>query len=175
MAGNLIWRLFLALAVALIIRSSYSVVLDIVAVNQSSSWPSTQGTVVKYTDFNAALRSWRRDQIVEYEFHVQGVRYTGNQITFSKRSKWDYEDVKTATAKWPSNPEVSVYYDSANPMRSVLEPGGSNVANILFFVAQLLAALGLSALLIFHLRQDRLNPSPIDVTNPPSGTKDARH
>ena len=160
MAGNLIWRFFLALLVVLIIRSAYyDVALDIIAVNDSSAWPSVKGRVVRFADFNANLRSWRDDQIVEYEFEVEGVRYTGNQVSFSKRSRWNYDAVKEATAKWSLNPDAKVYYDSANPNRSVLEPGGSNVANIAFFTAQLFGALGLSFLLIFHLRQDRMKGS----------------
>ncbi len=169
MAGNIIWRLFLFAAVAMIIRSSSFVALDIIAVSESPSWPSAQGRVVRYTDFNAALRSWKRDQIVEYEFQVQGVRYTGNQIAFSKRSKWDYDDVKEVTAKWSSFPQVKVHYDSENPMRCVLEPGGSNFANIIFFIAQLLTALALSALLFLHLRQDQQRPSLGNTPNQPPG------
>lgn len=157
--------------VVLIVRSSYFVALDIIAVNESVTWPSVRGSVTRFTDVNGASapRSWKRDRIVEYEFKVREVRYTGNQISFSKRSKWDFDDVKVITAKWSSNPEVSVYYDPSNPMRSVLERGGSNVANILFFSAQLLTALVLVALLAFHLRQDRDIPSPIDALNPPPG------
>lgn len=65
MAGNIIWRLFLFAAVMMIIRSSCFVVSDIIAVAESSSWPSAQGKVIRYTDFNAALRSWKRDCSVE--------------------------------------------------------------------------------------------------------------
>jgi hypothetical protein len=160
MAGNRISRLILVLVVVLIIRSSYFVVLDIVAVIESASWASVRGTVVQFADFNAARKSWRRDQIVEYEFRVQGVRYTGNQISFAKRSKWSYGDVKAITTKWSSNPDVTVFYDPANPLRSVLEPGGSNVANAVFFGVQLLTALAFSVVLVFHVRQDRPHSSP---------------
>jgi hypothetical protein len=171
MFGNYLWRLFLTVVVVLILRSAYFVGCDIVAVNESQSWPSVQGTVVRFTDVNGsgAPKSWRRDRIVEYSYQVDGSSYTGNQISFSKRSKWMYEDVKAITSTWVTMPEVRVFFDPKNPARSVLQPGGSNIANLLFIFAQVVTALALSFVLVYHIRSSaKLPATPNNASpNPP--------
>lgn len=154
MIGNIIWRLFLFVAVVLILRSAYFVILDAIAVGESATWQSTQGTVVRFTDVNGegVPRTWKRDRIVEYSYRVNGDELMGNQISFSRRSRWTFDDVKKATAQWSADPVLTVYYDEQNPSKSVIQPGGSNLANILFLSIQLIAAVGMSILLVYHIR-----------------------
>jgi hypothetical protein len=147
--GNLIWRIALIGIIAFAIRGAYHVATDIRDAQRSSNWSSTSGKVIRFVDINCSLmpQEWPDDRIVEYRYVVDGQEYNGNRISFSRRSKWPYQEVKALVSPWQSSPETTVYFDPTNPRLSVLQKGGSNYWNIGFFCLQIIVILCLALLL----------------------------
>lgn len=98
----------------------------------SESWPGVTGQVI-YTDVDRVHKmsstsgsnssEYRYVPEVQYEYQVEGVTYEGDRIQFGssrERSRFRAQDV---VDRYPITSEVTVYYDPANPSKSVLEPG----------------------------------------------------
>lgn len=157
MWSRILWRLVLSILLVGMAKSANNVWRDIQHTKTSVTWSRTEGQIVKTTDVNSP--PWRgrhpSNQIVEYEFKVDGVSYFGRTISFSRRSAWYHDEVKELIQKLTQSPFVTVYFDPMLPQNSVLDPGGSNQANIIFFVCQILAAAVFAALIVIDVKVSR--------------------
>lgn len=82
---------------------------------------------------------------VRYSYEVGGMRYTSTQVNYSLPNT----EPEAVVARYPVGKEVAVYYDSARPTLSVLEPGKLD-SDVWELWAVLLAVLiGTPALLIY--------------------------
>jgi len=156
--GNLIWRIALMTLIAFAIRSTYQVAADIRDTKKSINWPSTSGDVSRFVDINSQLspKAWADDQIVEYRYIVNGKEYNGKRVSFSRRSKWQYNEVKALASPWLLKPETIVYFDPENPNLSVLQKGGSNFWNIGFLCLQIIAIVCLALLFKFSFQTRKI-------------------
>lgn len=118
----------------------------------SPSWPTTRGTVVVSSvdrEWNAREGEHYYDLHIWYTYVVGGREYRGTAVTFGRhRAGPDY--MYRIKAKYPIGSSVSVYYDSRDPSRAVLEPGldrtgllNSLGATLFFELCFLLPALAL--------------------------------
>jgi hypothetical protein len=129
--------------------------LDIYRTANSEDWPSVSGRIIRFADMSSGdqPRSWKKDRIVEYEYSVSSQKFNGNRISFNRRKKWYPNDVKELTNAWIASDKVAVFYSPKNPKLSVLKPGGSNVANIVFLSAQLVGVCGLMWVFYWSMRR----------------------
>ena len=155
--SRLLWRLVLSFLLIGIAKSAFGVWKDIQRTETSVSWPKAEGSIVKVTDVNT--QPWRgkhpSDQIVEYEFAVEGATYLGRTISFSRRSAWYHDEVKELVLRLAQSTSVAVYFDPQSPQNSVLYPGGSNRTNIIFFACQILAVVVFGALIVIDVKASR--------------------
>ena len=96
----------------------------------SEDWPSTTGTVVKtyvIEDYDGDDERYYYTPYVNYEFSVEGVNYTSNDI-YVGSGFGRYRSESTAERQledYPVGSEVTVYYNSENPNNCALFPGVS--------------------------------------------------
>ena len=103
----------------------------------SRNWASTYGRVVTS---NVESGRGSIDEVsycveVTYRYIFRGLSYSGNTIRFGSRCYNDYGKAQREADLYPQGEDVLVYFDSANPKESVLEPGGnlgSPVGQLLF-------------------------------------------
>lgn len=153
MIRNVAWRILLITLIFLIARSAYFVGFDAYHTVQSGGWPSTIGKIVKIADATTETqqKSWAKDKIIEYKYSVKGEDFNGNKISFSRRKKWYYDEVNKLVAPWRLDGNVTVFYSPDKAGLSVINPGGSNVANIAFLCAQILGITVLAAALTWSI------------------------
>ena len=82
---------------------------------------------------------------VRYQYSVNGVEYSGHALSFGR--SYSRGDIMQVSKKFPVGHTVAVYYDPANPERSVLMPGG-NVGQAELTFDILLVLVGLCLLLV---------------------------
>jgi hypothetical protein len=154
----LLWRLVLPFLLIGIIRSACAVWRDIQHTEVSKSWPMVEGRMIRHTDLNKVPWKGRHksDEIVEYQFTVRGVAYLGRTVSFSRRSTWYHNEVKSFVMSLTTSPIVMVYFDPQSPQTSVLQPGGSNTANILFFTCQVLCVIAFATLIVMDVKNTRI-------------------
>jgi hypothetical protein len=101
----------------------------------STEWPDTSGFVT-YSDIHESSDSdgttYGAD--VRYTYDVSGVGYRGDRIFIGEYSTSSYSWAAGYVEKYPVDAEVKVYYDPAEPGRSVLEPGLDWFGVGLFFI-----------------------------------------
>jgi len=95
----------------------------------SRNWPTVNGKVVDSgvessveTGTHGVLHTSCRPMI-KYEYEVSGVSHAGNNWAFHTLWSTDTAWAESIIQKYPTGSQVTVYYDPANPDRSVLEPG----------------------------------------------------
>ena len=97
---------------------------------ESTSWPSVQGTITKAwvetqkhedDDGSVTITHFPR---WEYEFVISGMTYTSQNISFGGTggSHNEYE-AQEGLNQYPVNSQVQVFYNPSNPEEAVLEPG----------------------------------------------------
>lgn len=90
----------------------------------SESWPSVNG---RLTD----VRLWGKRRIdgemkeaekliVEYEYEIDGLKYTGTSATFYTLV---YPETLEFFKHYPKGSDVKIYYNPKDPVESVLIPG----------------------------------------------------
>lgn len=92
---------------------------------ESDSWPKVQGVITKSEIKNVLVGRTQFKPLVEYTYTVNGSDYSSNWINIGnlfKDRKGKNEAIEIVN-KFSSNSNVSIYYDSNNPIRSVLIPG----------------------------------------------------
>jgi hypothetical protein len=153
MTGNLIWRILLTAFIALIARSAYYVGSDVYYTAQSTDWPSTEGEIIKIVNpsKDPQPKSWAKDKIVEYKYLAEGKEFSGNKISFNRRKKWYGNDVTRLVAPLSLGDGITVFYNPKNAAISVLNPGGSNTANVAFLCAQILGITMLATALSWSI------------------------
>jgi hypothetical protein len=79
---------------------------------------------------------------VRYEFSVRGRTFDGGEtaIGSSVASFRDEEAAREETARFPAGSEVTVFYDPADPRRSVLRPGAPRLVPLVLAGLALLGA-----------------------------------
>ena len=91
---------------------------------KSVSWPSVEGKI-SY----ARVESTRSDgkqkyrPAVKYNYVVNSKPYTGNRVTASDDLKNNRGSAMDVLKNYPVGSVVPVYYDPADPVTSLLEPG----------------------------------------------------
>jgi len=92
----------------------------------AESWQKTQGVVqsselsVRHRPDSDGSSSTQYYPRVVYNYQVKGTNYTNNALTFGKANT-SKKKANLAVAKYPAGASVQVYYDPADPTKSVLE------------------------------------------------------
>lgn len=130
---NLSWKsIILVLAgVSILFFSTQQWILAYASLN----WQTAQGEIVVSEAIACTKKRQHRHQArIIYEYSVNGVLYSSENITYST-------DVSTETcrdaeeevmAQYPLGKSVLVYYNPENPENSVLQPGGTSFISIGF-------------------------------------------
>lgn len=124
--------------ITFLLKSAYNVADDIGKTLRSSQWPTTPGTLIRVIEESRFTRPSSKSYSLEYSYVIDGREYRGNQISFSRRHGWSKRDIDELVAQLRLEQEITVHYDPSNPTVSVLQPGGSNLANIIFFCVQII-------------------------------------
>ena len=150
-----LWRLTLCFLLLGIAKSAVFVYQDIRLTSASAGWIMTKGRFVGLADVNnpPMKGKFKSDQIVEYEFEVGNQTYRGTAISFSRRTAWYLNEVKSLISELKSMPSLPIYYDPLSPSNSVLKPGGSNRDNIWFFCSQIFFIILLAMLILADFKK----------------------
>ena len=125
----------------------------------SESWPTAPGRVL-----SARMTSHRSDDSttygadVQYEYMVDGVRYTGDRVHFGQYSTSDRSYARGILKRYPKGKAVKVYHDPDRPDRSILEPGAGGAAWITPILGGVFLLAG-AGMLVLAVRMKRLAES----------------
>ena len=107
---------------------------------ESTSWPSVQGTITRAwievqehrdDDGDRTIRHYPR---WEYEFVVSGMTYTGQNIDFSgTQSSMSESKAREELEQYPLNSEVQVFYNPSDPGEAALEPGLEGTMTLIIY------------------------------------------
>jgi len=148
----LVWCVIPAVLVFGLTRSASRVWQDIQRTSSSAVWPSIVGQITYVIDPDSYLiHRYESDAILAFKYTVNGKEYTSSTISFSRRYKWYYSEIKEFTTPFRSHPSVRLFYDPQKPWIAVLQPGGSNSDNIWFFAGQCVAILLTSIFLVLMI------------------------
>ncbi len=112
----------------------------------SKSWPTTKG-MISSSQIKEEMRlsSTEKEYEIEinYSYSVNGIEYTSMCYTFSELKYSSENEAKEEIKKYIQNSDVTVYYDSTDPAKSVLKPGPNwqNWKSILIGFTLLLAGI----------------------------------
>lgn len=119
----------------------------------AESWLKTQGVVQsselsvrrnRDTDGSSSTQYFPK---VVYNYEVKGTNYTSNVLSFGKANT-SKKKANLAVAKYPVGTSVQVYYDPADPTKSVLETEANGfVMNLILGI--FLVVIGLLMVFIF--------------------------
>jgi hypothetical protein len=110
----------------------------------SSGWPAAEGVIVWSRVGTGSTRDFAYyEPDVEYCYSVGDQRFRSDRIVYGGvwLTRWLADRV---AEKYPIGRKVSVYYDSDNPSRAVLEPGLSGLCMVLIAIGLTLIALGVT-------------------------------
>ena len=99
----------------------------------SQGWSGVQGKVLEAriekaeTSDSDGSPSTLYTPVVRYSYPVMGKEYTGERISFAVRTS-NPRPASQIIDRYPAGSSVMVYYDPADPTRSVLERTGGNFA-----------------------------------------------
>jgi hypothetical protein len=116
----------------------------------SQSWPRVRGTIVSselegYPLQPPSTGMRMRTPAIEYEFRVNGERFTGSMIGVAGASG-NAADI--AVHKYRKGTEVDVSYDPADPRRAMLQPGVYHDAYAWICIGLFLLACGAGAMIL---------------------------
>ncbi len=123
----------------------------------SEEWPTVEG-VITYSGLNKSRNPDGNDMYsadVQYEYSVDGQKYSGGNIETMDGSTSSRSSVKKTVRKYAVGTKVAVYYDPEFPNTAVLEPGISFLFGLLlklpivFCVLSVLMVLGLFKRMLF--------------------------
>jgi hypothetical protein len=132
--------IFLPIIVLLVV----AVLAKLLEARKASTWSTASGRVVTSETRTEHQRSAGGETtvktmpLVEYEFSVGGQKWRGNRISIGEDSGG--ANTEATLGRYPIGSVVSVYYDPADPKKSVLERDipagfGKGLLAILFFIA----------------------------------------
>lgn len=84
--------------------------------HQSKNWPSVDGVIINSTIVSSGIDDLPSFE-VSYEYHVDGVRYTG----WNTSPSGIIENVPKALKKYPKNANVRVFYNPSKHDDALLE------------------------------------------------------
>ena len=95
----------------------------------SSSWPTTQGVVVKSeTEVRTLFIGVKNYQAnIQYLYRVDGKEYVGGKVSFGEVGGVFGEAVHKLVSKYQVTDEVTVYFKPQNPEICTLRPGAGAV------------------------------------------------
>jgi hypothetical protein len=132
---------------------------EVLARRSASAWPATTGTLAQAEAvgvFSGGSARYRID--VDYTYEVNGRPYRGDRLTSGDAYFRDLRSAQSALRGLEAGRPVTVYYDPADPTRSVLRPPSPARLALLFALPLLMAAAG--ALVLYLLRKSRPPPQP---------------
>lgn len=99
--------------------------------NQSSNWPKAEGVVLeselKKTTSTSRSQNHRPKTsyhaVINYEFEVSGIQYTGNRVSYGDQGYKDPGDVASIVKRYPKGRKIQVSYRSEDPNECLLETG----------------------------------------------------
>jgi len=112
-----------------VIKSARSVRLFFVA-RASSKWPTAAGKII-HVAINESTRQYARGggsyelftPVVSYSYVIGQKSYRSETVSFRKEETRSYEKAMGTIGNLQSGQDIAIYYDPANPDRSVLYPG----------------------------------------------------
>ena len=112
----------------------------------SLKWPRVRGTIVSselegYPSLSSRIRI--RGPAIEYEFSVDGTRYTGSMVSVAVGTGYSADNT---IHRYPKGAAVDVSYDPADPRRAMLEPGVYHDAYTFICIGLFLIACGAGAM-----------------------------
>ncbi len=119
---------------------------------QSLNWPRTSGRVIEARiaeheseDEDGHVTS-TYSPVVRYEYQVNGVAYTGNQLSVGSSviAISDRKKVQQTINQYPPGKLVMVYYNPQNPAEAALEPRLTSKAELILGI--IMIGVGLSIL-----------------------------
>lgn len=93
---------------------------------KSQQWPSAEGSITLSevaTNYDSQDDSVTYSAKVLYAYSVDGTTHTGSTVAFGDYGSSDPSHAGGIVNQYPAGSKVLVYYDSADPNSSVLEPG----------------------------------------------------
>ena len=120
----------------------------------SEKWPEAEGVIThsqwKHGSYSSRNSEWTVVSTIGYEFEVGGKRYVSNRVSYGALTS-DAER-KTEVAMYGKGMRLPVYYDPADPRRSVLKPGvqGGVYRGLVIGAVCALIGLGLLYGMLFH-------------------------
>jgi hypothetical protein len=126
---------------------------------RSAGWPATTGTLTQAEAvgvFSGGSARYRVD--VDYTYEVNGRPYRGDRLTSGDAYFRDLRSAQSALRGLEPGRPVTVYYNPADPTRSVLRRP-SPMGQILLFAFPFLMA-GAGAVMLYLLRKSRPEPRP---------------
>jgi hypothetical protein len=148
---NLIYIAFIVLGLGLVILAMVQISK---AKKAGKSWLTTPGRITSSVVETRRERDMDGDQHtyhepkVTYEYQVNELSYQGDEIGFGKRTMRQAKAEQIVT-KYRQGDPVTVYYDPADPAKTVLEMKSYSAINNLV-LGIVLIALGLA--LIFYMK-----------------------
>jgi len=124
----------------------------------SESWPTASAEILssELTE-SSSSDSTSYHAAIEYAFEVDGVRYTGSQVSFGDPLASQHARASSLVETYSAGRTVPVAYDPDDPSRCVLEPGEPPGAWILLAVGPFFVVIGLLIGFVVprHLAQSR--------------------
>ncbi len=114
---------------------------------QSRAWATTSGTIIHAAVTKPSNNhSTQASASIRYQYHVDGVAYTGSRIHFGAALNFNKSDARAAVTRYPRGATVTVYYHPRRPRIAALEPRVAStlvlwVAIGLFMVGSILTGL----------------------------------
>ena len=123
--------------------------------NESTGWPSTNGTIqnstVEYHSSSDGRGTYHAE--VLYQFDVEGQTRSGNKVAFGDFGSSNPSHAQNIVNRYPKGKIVPVYYRGGDPDTCVLEPGLQGQAwflpgfGLIFFVVGSLMVIFLPKLM----------------------------
>lgn len=108
----------------------------------SKSWPQTKGHMKKSEAVRYQSTSSRWNFTADYEYSVEGKVFQGHTVALY--TIIHKEEAQALAERYPSNKDITVYYNPEAPEESVLIPGsreGKKYGEVIFAVVAVLASI----------------------------------
>jgi hypothetical protein len=114
---------------------------------ETKNWPSVNGII---TGSDVSSSGTKYYPLVNYSYTLYGIEYSSNTISNMKFNSKYRDYVEEYLQKYKPDSEIKVYYNSADPSQSLLEPGIVTGHYLLLAIGILILAI--PALLLAFLK-----------------------